>query len=185
MRPLYRELAKTIDAWKRCAGNLNRSEWEQKHFATIERLQSLLPSGAGIDNGSMLDLDLSHSDRLVIKTSFHHMNEVGYYDGWTDHVITVTPSFSGINLRISGRNRNNIKENLHEEFEYALTRDVTYELFVEYLPQYRLFSRWENEDGSPSECYQAWYCSGKRFWNNLEQAKQYAADLMDAGPRKH
>ena len=49
------------------------------------------------------------------------MNENGFYDGWTDHTLTVRPSLvHGIELEISGRNRNDIKEYLHETFHSAL-----------------------------------------------------------------
>lgn len=44
------------------------------------------------------------------------MNECGYYDGWTAHTITVTPSFSGFNLLISGRDRNDIKAYIRDTF---------------------------------------------------------------------
>jgi hypothetical protein len=52
------------------------------------------------------------------------MNDGGFYDGWTEHTVVVTPSFRGINLRISGRDRNQIKEYLYETYDYALTRLV-------------------------------------------------------------
>ena len=46
------------------------------------------------------------------------------YDGWTEHTVTVTPSFSGFNMRISGRNRNDIKDHMHETFYSALHTEV-------------------------------------------------------------
>jgi hypothetical protein len=45
------------------------------------------------------------------------MNDVGYYDGWTEHTVTVTGSLtSGYKMTISGRDRNDIKEYLYETF---------------------------------------------------------------------
>jgi hypothetical protein len=51
------------------------------------------------------------------------MND-GFYSGWTDHTVIVRPSFRGINVRISGRDRNGIKEYLAETYDYALTQEV-------------------------------------------------------------
>lgn len=105
-RPLYRVIAETLGAWKRC----------------IER--NLLPSGAGIDNGTKIDRDKSTEDKLVLSCGYHHMNDVGMYDGWTEHVITILPSFSGITISVSGRNRNDIKDYLAETFDYTLCQIV-------------------------------------------------------------
>jgi hypothetical protein len=52
------------------------------------------------------------------------MNDAGYYDGWTDHIVIVSPSFDGIDIKISGRNRNDIKDYLHDVFHAALTEEV-------------------------------------------------------------
>jgi len=52
-------------------------------------------------------------------------------------------------------------------------------LFVETFPQFKVEHKWENEDGTPSECYQAFYVNGKRFWNQWSKAREYAADQME------
>jgi hypothetical protein len=53
------------------------------------------------------------------------MDDVGYYDGWTEHTLTVRPSLAfGIDLKFSGRNRNQIKDYLHEVFHEALTHEI-------------------------------------------------------------
>jgi hypothetical protein len=101
--------------------------WVDRWIEYIQQLTKDLPSGAGFDNGTKIDIDSSHAEKLVFTTSFHHMNEFGFY-GWTDHVITVTPSFTGINLRVTGRNHNGIKEYILETFEYALTRETSVSL---------------------------------------------------------
>jgi len=67
------------------------------------------------------------------------MNENGYYDGWTAHTVTVTPSLArAFNLRISGRNRNDIKEMMYQDFDYALRVDVTYDLLIERYPEFAI-----------------------------------------------
>jgi hypothetical protein len=106
--------------------NAKHAEWFDKHEDKILALvKEHMPSGSGFDSGTTIDFDASHAEKLVFSMSFHHMNNNGYYDGWTEHTVTVTPSFQGINLRISGRNRNDIKEYIHETFMYALMVDVT------------------------------------------------------------
>lgn len=97
----------------------------------IERLvKEHLPSGSGFDAGTTLDLDMSDSSvyrypgRLAFKTSFHHMDEHGGYDGWTDHFVHAMPDWQGITLVVTGRDRKQIKEYIHETFHQALMQEV-------------------------------------------------------------
>ena len=123
---LYKLLASAIDARKRCQETKN-TEWFEKHSETIEQLVDMLPSGSGWDSGTKIDLDASHADKLVLYGSHHHMNDCGMYDGWTEHTITVTPSLiHTFHLRISGRNRNDIKEYLYEIFRDDLSQTVVW-----------------------------------------------------------
>jgi hypothetical protein len=178
-RKLYAELASRIHARKACQGT--NAEWFEKHSETIKLLVDLLPSGSGFDNGTKIDLEASHAEKLVFYTSFHHMDENGSYSGWTEHTIVVTPSLQHkINLRISGQNRNEVKDAIHEAFYFALTQDVTYNLYLPMFPELAVTSKWEDKDGSASQCYQAFYTTdGGRFWNDLESAKKHAAELME------
>ena len=64
------------------------------------------------------------ASRIVLECSFHHMNEAGYYDSWTEHRITVRPTFDSLDIHISGRNRNDIKEYLHEVYALALAENI-------------------------------------------------------------
>lgn len=123
-RPLYRELSSLLAAIANCK-KANNGEWLDKHTERALRLVSNhMPSGAGIDTGTKLDMDKSTPERLVFTFGYHHMNETGYYDGWTEHTLIVTPSLlSGIDLRITGRDRNQIKDYLHETYMMALTQD--------------------------------------------------------------
>lgn len=95
------------------------------HGDTIEELLSDFPSGSGFDNGTKLDLDDSTGEKLVFTTSYHHMNDGGMYDGWTDHVVTVEPSLEmGYRLKIRGSNRNDIKEYIADIFHSCLDAEV-------------------------------------------------------------
>lgn len=118
--PLYLELASLIDAYHRCAANGN--EFADKHEERIKSLvKEHMPSGSGVDSGTVLDFNKSHGEKLVFHASYHHMDDGGGYDGWTDHTITVTPAFvCGPNIKISGRNRNDIKSYLTDIYSHAL-----------------------------------------------------------------
>ena len=125
-RYLYSELASTVDAMHTCERKPDQyGEWARKHEETISKLvHEHMPSGSGFDCGTQMDCEQSHAEKLVLTTSFHHMNSDGYYDGWTEHTIVVTPSFSGFNLRISGRDRNDIKDYIHDVFSHALKTEL-------------------------------------------------------------
>lgn len=128
-RYLYSELATAVAARRNCAQTVNgmpkNAEWFDKWSDRIDELMDLMPSGSGFDSGTKIDLDASHAEKLVFTTAYHHMNDAGYYDGWTEHTITVTPSFAfKCNIRISGRNRNGIKEYIADTFEHHLAQEV-------------------------------------------------------------
>ncbi len=129
---LYKELAALVDAVQNCRKS-NNTEWEAEHRDSIETLvKNYLPSGGGIDTGTKLDLEASTPNKLVFHFSYHHMNDAGMYDGWTDHVLTVTPDLRyGFDTRISGKDRNDIKEYLYEIYHNDLTQKV-----------------WQDEDGN-------------------------------------
>jgi hypothetical protein len=121
---LYQKLATTIEARENCREHSN-DEWFKRHTETLEKLNDLMPSGSGFDNGTRLLPSKSTPDKLVFETAFHHLNEHGMYDGWTEHRVTVRPSFvRGFELKISGRNRNDIKDHMYEVFAAALETEV-------------------------------------------------------------
>lgn len=121
-KPLYEAIASTVQAYHNCVKSGN-AEWETKHKERLEHIQKhILPQGSGFDAGCEIDLEKSTGEKLHIITHFHHMNEGGYYDGWTDHKVVVTPSLLfGIRIQISGKDRNQIKEYMHEMFTHLLT----------------------------------------------------------------
>lgn len=117
-RSTYMLLATLVQTRLNCQREPKNPEWEQKHGERIKQiLRTDFPHGSGFDHGCHLDFDKSTGERLVIVTSFHHMDENGMYDGWTEHTIIVTPSLQfGFQLRITGRDRNQIKEMMYEMF---------------------------------------------------------------------
>jgi hypothetical protein len=123
-RKLYQQIASTLQAIENCRKSGN-TEWEGKHCDTLNSLvDDHMPSGSGIDNGTKLDDD-STPNKLIFITAFHHMNDGGMYDGWTEHTVIVTPDLaSGFDLRITGRDRNDIKDYLGELFYQVLDSDI-------------------------------------------------------------
>lgn len=125
MKRLYQELATLVTARLNCIARGN-TEWMDRHEESIQRLvKGYLPSGSGFDNGTSIDLEKSTGNHLVFSTSFHHMDEHGGYDGWTSHGVRVDPDLaSGFNLKVYGRNRNDIKEYIGDVFHAALDSEV-------------------------------------------------------------
>jgi hypothetical protein len=53
------------------------------------------------------------------------MNDGGYYDGWTEHTVILTASLtSGFDIKITGRDKNSIKDHLYETFSLALQKEI-------------------------------------------------------------
>jgi len=122
---LYQKIASLVVGIKNCK-ETNNKEWKIKHEKALKDIErDHLPNESGIDSGTKIDIDRCRSDKIVLITSFHHMNENGFYDGWTDHEIMITSDFVYVlDIKISGKNRNNIKDHLHDLFYNALTNDV-------------------------------------------------------------
>lgn len=123
MKKFYQQIASTLDARKRCEERGNE-EWEQKHQETLDALMGYAPSGSGIDKGIDLLEGQCGPEKLVFSSDYHHMNEHGMYCGWTSHQVSVSPSFHGFSLKVSGRNHNEIKDYLHDVFATWLDQEV-------------------------------------------------------------
>ena len=123
MKTVASEIYSRLTAIENCKKSGN-AEWLDKHTEKLIELEKSLPSGSGIDCGTKIDTRDLKANQFKLTLSFHHMDENGFYDGWTDHVITVRPSFSGLDLTISGKNKNYIKEYLLDTYYYALTKEI-------------------------------------------------------------
>lgn len=124
-KKVYQEIAGRLQAMDNCL-KANNLEWWQKHSdAMLQIVHDEMPSGSGFDAGTMLD-DASTPAKLIFNTSYHYMNESGYYDGWYNYRVIVTASLtSGINIRITGKNTpNDIKEYMYELFAECLEHDI-------------------------------------------------------------
>lgn len=120
---LYVEIASTLTSLANCEQIPNHN-WAPIWTQRLKDLLEYMPNGSGFDTGTEIDRSASNG-KLVFTTSFHHMNDVGFYDGWTDHRVTVEPHLvHGFTLRISGKNRNGIKDYIHDVFSGCLNTTV-------------------------------------------------------------
>jgi|WetSurMetagenome_2_1015567.scaffolds.fasta_scaffold689295_2 hypothetical protein len=124
-KKVYSEIAARLDAIANCARSGN-TEWENKHADAIEEIcKNDMPHGSGFDSGVKLDFSKSSPKKLVFLAPFHHMNDGGYYCGWVDYTVIVTPSLSsGFDLRITGRDYNGAKEYFYQLFDECLNAEV-------------------------------------------------------------
>ena len=125
-RTVASELSTRLLAMEYCCKSSN-VEWFKRHRRTIDAIvKQFLPSGSGFDSGiEFLNLDGRAHDgtSLKFRAAFHHMDESGY-TGWTTHCITVRATFAGFDLKISGSNKNDIKDYIADTFNIALTEEI-------------------------------------------------------------
>lgn len=110
-------LSEALQAAANCEKALNRSEWLQRHRATIASILREAPSGSGIDNGTKLDEQRTGTQRIVFVVDWHRMNEHGSYCGWRTYRVTLRPTFSGVDVDVTGRdNGDGTKDYLAEVY---------------------------------------------------------------------
>ncbi len=116
-------MAAAYQALENCLVNGN-TLWASRWSDRITQLAQLLPSGSGFDNGSHIVEGAFKPAVCAFRTSFHHMDENGYYDGWTDHTVRVHAELLGLRIAVSGPNRNDIKDYIAEAFHGVLTAEA-------------------------------------------------------------
>jgi len=129
---VYQEIANVLTALRYCEASDSKSHLQAmipKHKTVLHAMvDEKMPSGSGVDTGTVIVINECTPQKLVFKFSFHHMDQGGTYCGWTDHIAVVRPCLaSGFSLTITGRNRNNIKEYLHDVFHSALNAEYVTE----------------------------------------------------------
>ncbi len=189
-RYLYSELSRLIQARSGLLKKTDTREWIDKHEDMIETLvKDHMPSGSGFDAGTKLDLERSHADKLVFTTGFHHMNDGGFYDGWTEHEVHVTPSLaSNYHMRITGRDRRDIKDYIYQSFDHAIQTDVEFDV-IEVIRErvgVKLESRWLDQSrlafdvSAPNTDTKTFSSEDKSEYyqgSPLERARAYAVQL--------
>lgn len=81
----------------------------------VREIMAGAPSGSGFDSGTTLG-DKSTPKKLIFNTSYHHMDDDGFYIGWTHHKVIITPSFDGMDIKVTGKNYNDIKDYIGDVF---------------------------------------------------------------------
>jgi hypothetical protein len=125
-KKLYAQIITLTTALQNCDKSGNE-EWGTVHSEALDYIENnILPHGSGIDSGCTIDRD-STENKLVINSSFHLMDENGYYDGWMDFKVIITPSLQfGACVNVKGRfSDQNYKydghrDYLQEQFDYCL-----------------------------------------------------------------
>lgn len=120
---LYQHLARKLAAIANCKAHGNR-EWCERHQDAIVKLSDFLPHGSGFDRGTKLLQPESNPEKLVFSADFHHMDDGGFYCGWTEHTVIVTPSLVfGFTLKVTGRDKRDIKDYIASTFHELLSRE--------------------------------------------------------------
>lgn len=114
---LYTKISSLIDAIKRCEKTDN-VDWKRKHNETLDNLINKLPFDCKLD-------DKSTSEKIIFNFSYHHMDSNGNYAGWEDYKVIVKPSLQfGINVRVVGKNINDIKDYFYDVFYTSLNEEM-------------------------------------------------------------
>ena len=119
---LYQALGAAVVARANCEKSGN-AEWFEKWTDKIKAYLGLLPHGSGLDGQWDIDYARSREDHIVLTMSYHAMDENGFYDGWIDFSLTITPSLQlGFKLNIRGNfgKYGDVKDYLYETLDAAL-----------------------------------------------------------------
>lgn len=113
-------------AGQRATGSSPQTMATHCHDEASRLVKEYMPSGSGFDAGTTLVIDVSNNEELVFKTAFHHMDEHGGYDGWSDHKVRIKAQFDGFEVYVGGRDRNLIKDYIADSFNQTLSQEVSY-----------------------------------------------------------
>ena len=113
---VYQALAQAVE------GMRDGKRMEEKVYNIMKRA----PSGSGIDSGTSFIPGECNREQLVFFTEYHHVDENGYYDARTYHRVIATHDLLGLNIRVTGRNKNNIRDYLTKVYRDWLTKDVNW-----------------------------------------------------------
>lgn len=131
---LVEVIADLLQAMRNCESpyQTDSESWYVAHERRLHAyVKNHMPSGSGFDAGTQILINQCNPGKIVFHTSFHHMNDAGFYDGWTEHDVIVTPTFNGVDVKITGPNKNDVKDYIGDIFDEALSKDVDPGLYVE------------------------------------------------------
>lgn len=85
---LFRAIARVLLA-RETSTERGNQEGVDNQNKFLKDLEKFLPSGAGIDNGTKIDLENSTSSKIILTFSYHRMNDNGFYVGWFDYQVDI------------------------------------------------------------------------------------------------
>ena len=124
---IYQELGSYINSyiWHTKNSNSDSTICENLVEKAEDLVKNHFPSGSGFDSGTSIVWDKCKHNKIVLKADFHHMDDNGYYCGWSEHEVIIVPSFTfGFDLHVTGKNKRNIKEYIEDTFYYVLEKEV-------------------------------------------------------------
>ena len=84
---VYQKMARLVD-WNPTGGYII-----SKNEQMEDLVKNYLPSGSGFDGDTSID-EKSTDKKIILHVEYHHMNDNGFYDGWSTFKIIITPSLA-------------------------------------------------------------------------------------------
>ncbi len=111
-------IATTCEALRNCEATPDHP-WTSRWASLLDAIEAnLLPSGGGFDRGTQIDREATNARRISLRVDFHHTSQLdtGFYSGWTSHRVTISPTFSGCEISVSGSDLNQVREHIVDVF---------------------------------------------------------------------
>ena len=107
------------------ASALAREANDAQRDPLIDEIENeILPSGSGFDAGCKIDREMFSRATFCLSFGYHHMNDTGFYTGWTEHTVKVRADFqSEVDLKIS-HVRDPFAEYVYDTFYDVLREEV-------------------------------------------------------------
>ena len=131
---LYQKIIQTTKALESCEEKGMIDAYDN-HYKTLQNIhKNYLPSGSGFD-GEM-NIESATDSKLIIRFDWHILNDNGYYDGWLDLLLIMTPNLSNnFDMKIKWYTNGNdkrkvekykslIEDFLYDEWYYILTQEI-------------------------------------------------------------
>lgn len=120
---LYQAIARAHEGQEACTNDCPEMAdlWRER----LGNLIAQLPSESGFSAGTKF-VSLCESS-MIFSTEFAHLDEGGSCVGWTNHFVYVGLRWSGLEISVTGPNRNDIKEYIKDVFAEALDSEVEFE----------------------------------------------------------
>ena len=84
---VYQKMARLVD-WNPTGEYVSSKEKQLRDL-----ILNYLPSGSGFDGN--INIDKKSTDKkIILHVEYHHMNDNGFYDGWSTFKIIITPSLA-------------------------------------------------------------------------------------------